>query len=736
MARSSGDGDRVPYGLKYGLTVLVLLAVTGALVVVVLPSRYALVADLRESGISFPTRSDAVAFPMPRNEPLVEPPRRAVAPPPSPIEVLWRGLDSLFARGDDAGAIDRMDAYLAEEPGDVGVRRERARALVRVGRPEQARRAFRDLVRRSGSTVDRLALARLERDAGNVGEAVRLYDGLLAERPDDTDVRHELARLYLWAGRYADAERELQRLVAAEPSDGRFRLDLARALYWSDRPEEARTVLAGVAPGSAIYADARALTDELDRLLAPPPATLDTVPPTLVERAREAGAQGDLTAARALYDRALAESPGDTAVARERIDFLQFRVEDLAAATAAIEEYRARFGLESDDRLRLAELYTWTGRYDEARTELEALVADRPGRADAWSLLGDVRRYQDDRGGAREAYARAMELHADDPRASAGLAELDRLRDASVASRAPTRPGAGPRIAWFRDSEDYSRLDLGGGIGWTRGALAIDVAGGYRRLEGLGLDGTPGRDEGGFASVEAARWWSEASLRTALRVGVDHLDAAGTEPTGAVSITRFGTSGSSVGVTAEHGPAYPHTYTLESAAGEVSADRLEVAAAAPLGRAWAVAATAEALRLSADAGSSTRWATGATLTRRVSDAVALDVGSRLVGFSDPAPVGARRLYWDPRLFWSSTVGLSARHAPERGLGARLRLSAGAALADERDVAGREWIPQLSAEGGLAWSSERFELGVDAFYRRSREDGYDAFGSTLTVRIRP
>lgn len=734
--RPGDDRRRVPYWLTYGLTAGLLLAITAALVLVVLPSRYALVADLRESGFSFPTSADAVPFPMPRRDSLIEPPAPApapVPPAPGPAELVWAEVDSLLARRDYGAAIARMEVYLEAHPEDLDVARERARTLANAGRPAAARAAYEDLVRRAGSPSDRLALARLLRDAGDVDAAVEVYRDLLAARPNDARLRHELAELYLWAERYDQAVVELRRLVAAAPQNGRYRLDLARALYWNDEPEAARTVLAGMTPDSPVAAEAAALDRELERVLTPPPEPEPT-PPTLVERARSATEADSLEAAADLYDRAVNEAPGDSALAWERIDFLQYRLEDQRAAIAALEAYRDRFGLDADGRYRLAQLYVWTENEGAARSELAALLRDAPERADAWGLLGDVHRYADRRSEARKAYERALMLEAGEPHAVSGLAELDRLRAETIAAREPV--GAGPSLSLFSDSDDYLQLDLGAGAGWTGSEYALDLTAGYRRLEGRDLAGNLTDDQGGFARLEAARWWSEASLRTALRVGVDHLADAGTEPRFGVSVARFSADGGSLSLRYEHSAAYPLTYTLESALAAVVADRLEVGTYQPLGSTWSLSASGELTWLSGNGLTNTRWSAATTVARPLGRWLTVDVGTRLLGFSEAAPSPGRRLYWDPKLFWANTAGLTLGRRPAEGLGYRLRLSGGAAWADERDAVEAGWIPQYGAEAGLSWRSDRTLLNLDAFYRRSRENEYSSLGAALTLRIQP
>lgn len=724
---------RVPYALAYGLTAGVLLAVTVVLVAIVLPSRYALIADLRESGISFPTSVDALGFPMPGREPLIEPP----PPPPvqelGPAEAMWIEVDSLLAAGAHEPAIARMEAYLEEHPYDLTVHRARAHTLAAAGRPAAARAAFEELARLSGAPEDRLALARLLRDAGEVQPAIEQYRALIAARPNDLELRHELARLYMWQERHSEAVTELRRLVAAAPEVGRYRLDLARALYWDDRLEEARDVLAGMSRTAPEATAAAELDDELARLLTPPPEP-EPEPLTLAEQARAAAAEDDFGRARELYDRALAEAPADSALARERIDFLQYREADLEGAIGALEAYEERFGLDADGRYRLGQLYVWTDREDDARRHLEALVRDQPERADAWGLLGDVYRYADERGAARDAYERALALDPEETHAVAGVPELDRLRATTIASREEV--GLGPSLSLFSDSDDFLRLDLGAGAAWTGSSYTVGLEAGWRRLEGRDLLGGLAEDEGAFATLEVARWWSEASVRTALWLGADHLDAAGTEPVFGLSAERFARSGAALGLRYEHGPAYPLTYTLESAAAEIAADRLEVSASAPLGADWSVSAAADLARLSGDEPANTRWGGGVTVARRIGPWLTADVGTRLLGFTDPAPAPGRRLYWDPTLFWSNTVGVTLGQSPRAGLGYRFRLSGGAAWADERDVVEAGWIPQYGAEAGLTWRSDRTTLDLGTFYRSSREDEYNSFGGELTLRIRP
>ncbi len=521
MARSDGERRHLPYWLRFLAVTAALLIATGILVLVVMPQRFVLEAGLRESGVSFP--SSRVGFEAPESAPLVQPP----PPPPvipkrvaGPAERLWAELGPVLEAGRWDVALGLMDAYLRERPADLAVRRERARTLARAGRVSAAEAAWDRLATETGAIGDRLELARLLRDRGEYDRAIALYEGLLRDRPDERALQREFTRTLVWAERYPQAIESLNRYLARYPDDDEARLDLARALYWAGRPGDARDVLAGIPPTSPVAAEVRALDTELAAVLTPPPAP---EPPVLttVERARVAAAAGELTAAATLYEAALEEAPGDRDLWREWIDFVQFRLEDEAGARDALLLYSERFELTSDEMMRLAELHAWTGQEAEAIAILEAMLVDEPGHSDAWVLLGDLRRWNDDPTGASSAYRSALAADPTDPGARNGLEELRLRREALVAQREPA--GVGPDMELFSDSDDFLRLDIAGDADFVWGVDALTLRGGYRRLEGHDVSGQMATDEGGFGRVTFAHWWREASIRTAFELGAEHL---------------------------------------------------------------------------------------------------------------------------------------------------------------------------------------------------------------------
>jgi tetratricopeptide (TPR) repeat protein len=735
MAQRENDRRMLPYWLRFLAVTAFLLLATGMLVLFVMPQRFVLEAGLRESGVSFP--SSGVGFGAPESGPLVQPPPpRPVAreQPRGPSEQLWAELGPVLDAERWDVALGLMDAYLLERPADLSVRRERARTLVRAGRLSPAEAAWERLATETGSVVDRLALARMLRDRGEYERAIELYQSLIDDRPDEPTLQLEYARTLLWAERYPLAIQSLQQYLERTPDDDEARLDLARALYWGGRAEDARVVLGEMSSTSPVADQARALDTEIAAVLTPPPPP---EPPALttVERARTAAADGDLTAAAGLYETALAATPDDPELWLEWIDFIQFRLEDEAGARDALLLYAEQFELTSEQMLRLAELHAWTGQESEAVAILEALLAGEPGYAEAWVLLGDLRRWSNDPPGASDAYRKALAVDPTSSAARNGLDELRLRREAIVAENEPR--GYGPDTDLFSDSDDFLKFDLAGDADFRWGVDAVTLRAGYRRLEGYDLTGLLTTDEGGFGEATYAHWWSEAAIRTALELGVEHLNGFGTQPSAAIDVRAPNVGGFSLTGRLETVPAYKLANTYESVDAQVRADRLFVALFRSLGDSWGLGGALDLGVFDGGGETNPRYSGWVTLSRTLSPILTAEVGTSLLGFGQAAPAPAgRRLYWDPKLYWATTAAVSLQSIPDRGWGWKGRLTAGAAYDDERDLSEPGWVPQFGVEGGVVLRGEQQDLGLTAFYRRGREQDYSSWGLELVMIVRP
>jgi len=126
-----------------------------------------------------------------------------------------RAALALASAGRDAEAVHALDAVIAENPGFVDARVERAEALGRLGRYREAERAYREAIAVAPSLAAPLSLTlgRVHLEMGSLAEAAAAAREALASEPGPA---HELlGSVALAGGRLDEAEREA-RLVSGD----------------------------------------------------------------------------------------------------------------------------------------------------------------------------------------------------------------------------------------------------------------------------------------------------------------------------------------------------------------------------------------------------------------------------------------------------------------------------------------------------------------------------------------
>lgn len=722
--------SRTPYWLRFSLVLLSLGGITAAFVLVVLPKRFVLQAGLVESGISFPTHSPP--FQPPRSRPVVRPAAYEISDSTQlgPAEVLWNRVLPLLEAERYAAALSVFADYLDEHPDDLGVWREYASTLLESGRTDEAVAVYRQLLEITESQLMKLELARVLRDDGDLDGSLRLYRELVTVYPDDLELHVEFARALVWAERYREARMMYQDILRRFSDDYRLTFELAQALTWDNRPITAYLLLNQSHTEDQRSAEVAGLLQYLDSLLtASLPQSL-----TPVELARRAVALEDLERAEALYRRVLRAHPSDADIWLEWTDFLQYQLADLSAARLALLQVEVLRDLESDEQLRLARLHVWTGHEGDAEALLESIVESDSRNADAWALLGDLRLWSGSRLAARDAYKNALERSPDHPIAKAGLDSLQQQTYRTIAHR--ESPQAGPRILYFHDSDDFQRLDLVAEATVLRRVTAVVVSAGYRRLEGIELSGSPGRDNGPFAQVELAHWWRLGTVRTAVKAGVEQLDAFGNQPSFEAQFDMPDASGTALRALYRHGPAFPQTVTYQSMQASLLSDFLEASAFRLIGARWNMSISGSAGSLHAAGNNNLRVGAGLAGLYQFSSAVTAGLTTQLLTFADSAPsADGRGLYWDPILFWATGIQLLLSTPQRSPTVLYARLTPGVALDNERDSLGAQWLPQLAAEAGLRYETTRLLLTGDLAYLRGREGGYDSFGANLLFAVK-
>ncbi|MFC1640125.1 tetratricopeptide repeat protein [Gemmatimonadota bacterium] len=719
----------IPYWVRFTLVMLGFGGFTSTFVLVVLPKRFILQAGLIESGITF--ENEDLPFLPPVRRPEIRPTHPATPVDGvgvGPSEQFWTDVLPLLEAEDFDAALSVFSDYLNLFPDDMDVWREYAVALVRAERGLEAEAALRRLIE-SGDSNARLELARLQRDRGDVDQAIALFREIIADNPGDSDLRLELARSLVWAEQYEEAISLYRELATESPRALPIRLEFAQALFWYGRSEEAFFLLSGYPSHDSAWPSVEQLMAEIVPLVAPQVLTL-------AEMIQQAIDGGNLQLAAELYARLLARIPIESTRWNEWVDFLQYQAEDLEAARLALMSRDSFPGLDPDQRFRLAQLHVWTRHEDLAKDELLGLLSFDPDRADAWVLLGDIYRWEGDRLRAQNAYRRALALSENNEEALFGLSEIREQVDLAVSERDPK--GVNPELAYFQDSDDFSRLDVAvrAAMRWYTTGLVVKT--GYRRMDGPGSGGALGEENGPFAEVELVQWWRLGTIRTSVTAGVQRFETLGNEPAFNAQVEVPDAGGTALQVAYAHGPAYAHTATLVSMQGAgVRSDDIQISAYRGLGERWSIAGTAGIVSLRGGGVDNWRLSSAATATGQLSRFLLAGVTSRILTHTEAAPLlAARRLYWDPRAFWTNALLFELRTPDGNVWTVFGRVTPGVALARERDVAGTQFVPQFSTEAGAAYEKGRISVAGDVAYNRGRAGDYNSFAANLRLSIRP
>lgn len=761
---ASGGAGRYFFGFTF--TTLILGGLTLFLVLVVLPRRYMLSVGLVESGTSFP--SEAAPFAPPEE---VQQEAQPLPPPPpviprGPAELFWEAVDPLLASGRLEEALPLFAEYLSDHPGDSDVRREQAITLSRAGHPQEAVRGFQSLLSESDDPDLRILLARSLRDLGRLNEASDHYAVLLDQNPQDLDLALEWGKALAWGKRYEEAATFLEDALRRFPSSGEIRLQLARVYYWSDQLDAADRVLEGLEGPLVRDAEVIALREGITTALTPPESPeepVDSLPPSLLDRATQAMADEEYELAAELYAAALADAPDDVETRTARANVLQYQLDDLEGAREALLEVEALTEPDLALRFRLAQLDMWTGRNELAQVRLQDILAELESEASAAgeaavpteadsveaipagidevrAMLGDIQRWSGDRVQAAELYQDALLADSANQRAEAGLREVE--LEAAEAVHEFEEPGVGAEAYAIMDSDEFSRVDLGASGVRFMGDWIWRMRAGQRWLEGTDLFGSLNNQQGQFLELESARWWRQGTIRSGIRLGMERIRAGEEELAVGASLHFGDLGGFRTDLAYEHGPAYPLLLTLQSLENGVVQDRLSAALSRGFGPRWSLFVAADATRVhssateTTDAASSLRLEGSVSLGRTVRDGLTLGMNARALTFTRAAPTpNDVRLFWDPRGMAAGGVYAQLMQPISENWSWNLRANPGIAFIDERRGVGSSWVPHFSTEGGLTHLGDRFRTELSAFYYQGRFDGYNAYGLRVSLTAR-
>jgi Flp pilus assembly protein TadD len=181
-----------------------------------------------------------------------------------------RGLRTAIERGEHHEVLRLTDAILAERPGDDAAHEMRARALVALGRLDEAEQHANDALRLDPDEIRyRELLAEILSARGAHRDAAGEYAGLSRDDPRQQAWMLAEASERLEAADDAGAVEAARRAVRLDPGDAAAQLALARGLTRAGDPAgalQAATIAAELRPGDAaareVLADARWLAGD------------------------------------------------------------------------------------------------------------------------------------------------------------------------------------------------------------------------------------------------------------------------------------------------------------------------------------------------------------------------------------------------------------------------------------------------------------------------------------------
>lgn len=339
------------------------------------------------------------------------------------------------------------------------------------------------------------------RAVGQKREAFELAGRVVRENPNDSEASHLHADLTLEIGKADNADvaiREFETLLKQRPNDAPLLLQLGRAyrlkgdvykaadefqiaLAKQSNLLEARLELADIDLTQHLYPEA---LQQVDEVLKVRPNT----PRARVLHARVSTATGKLTEARAELTSLLKESPNDND-AKLDLGFLsilehkysdamdifgKLRDTDPRASAGLATAYAAQRQMQKAQEVIQDALKKWpdsvvlqqqmatvqarNGNYDAAIAQLRALLAKNPKSVDTMRRLGDVYEAKGDHANAVSLYQQAFELVPTDVNISLSLADLlsragrtaeARQRYEGILKMHPENPGALNNLAFL-----------------------------------------------------------------------------------------------------------------------------------------------------------------------------------------------------------------------------------------------------------------------------------------------
>jgi putative PEP-CTERM system TPR-repeat lipoprotein len=341
---------------------------------------------------------------------------------------------AVAASGDRARAHGLLDAILKEDPRDAQAQIQKGLLLLEDGKSDQALASMQAAVAAEpASATSQFALGRVYATRGDFAGAEKAFQEVVRLNPRATVARVELSKLQLASARPQESLTSAETAVKDQPQSLEVRLTLVRSL--------------------TVTRDYQRAEREMQSLLREYPQHARVH----VQQGVLAGAQSQIAAARASFDRALTLDSGSIdaltglialdlssrnfASAKQRIEQrLQAGTTDGAVLLLAARTYASANDLAaSESMLRrvlevspallpaysmLGQLYLKQGKLDEARKEFDALAERESKPVAALTMSGTILLTQGNTALAKQRFERAVSLDSHAAVAANNLAWL------------------------------------------------------------------------------------------------------------------------------------------------------------------------------------------------------------------------------------------------------------------------------------------------------------------------
>lgn len=260
----------------------------------------------------------------------------------------------------------------------------------------------------------------LSHDNRHLREAAGQYRRLIAQHPDDPQLRLEFAQVLIRQQDYPTAIAQLKRVLQQRPEDLQAAAALARAYLWSGRPAEAIHLLDRLQKRQPLPVDlllelARAYTQhqQYDEALNTYHGALSRFDHPTAEIYLEIGDvylyTNRLTQAISSYRKALELTPGDFSIEKKLGLALSWSGQN-QAALVTLEAVHEHAPLDPEVELELARVYAKLGQLDAAVKTLQGFLAQNRNDPDFMAELADLEAARGHIEITQRLYQRAIEV--------------------------------------------------------------------------------------------------------------------------------------------------------------------------------------------------------------------------------------------------------------------------------------------------------------------------------------